>query len=95
MPDETRVLKTEKIFVRRKESSFDRACDEAYILAAMYFDIDDNGHSSIDDWERSDCHIEVDFVGYQHIGDMTGHIHTYEFEARAVKFIEDFDEDWS
>lgn len=81
-----RILATEKVVVNRRESSFDRACDEAYNLAVMMLGIDDSGHSTrVKKWDRSTCFIRVVFESYEHVGSMGGGSHKYTFRAEAVR----------
>jgi len=75
-----------KILVTRSEANFDRACDNAYSQALMYFEIDEDGHSRrVRDWQRSRCWIEVHYVTYRRIGGD----HVYIFTAKTCKS-EDF-----
>jgi hypothetical protein len=84
MPE--KILKSEKIVVTRKESNFDRACEEAYSRAVMIMGIDDCGHSDrVKGWDRSRCHIQVVFERYEHIGSMVGHEYNYIFRGEAVR----------
>ena len=84
MPE--KILKREKIIVTRKESNFERACEEAYSRAVMIMGIDDCGHSDcVKGWDRSSCVIRVVFERYEHTGSMVGHEHNYIFRGEAVK----------
>lgn len=70
------------VLITRSEANFDRACDEAYRYAIVYFEIDESGYSTrIRDWERCDCWIEVEFVNYVRQGTS----HHYKFKAAAKK----------
>jgi len=80
-----KILKSEQIFITRKEANFDRACDEAYTMAAHLLGMTENGHSTIKGWDRSSCSIRVKFVRYEHTGSMVGHTYTYVFLGEAVK----------
>ena len=76
------TLKSVPITVERTESNFDRACDQGFRMAVSHFGIDDAGHSTkLGAWDRSDCWVELLFVGYQRI-DST---HLYTFTAAAKK----------
>lgn len=95
MPNnQEKILKTEKVFIRRMETGFDKACDSAYQMAVALFGIDSYGHSSlIEEWDRSYCSIRVIFRKYLHSGGMGGHSHTYIFQAEAVKMMDSEDVD--
>lgn len=81
-----KTIASEKITITRRESNFDKACDEAYNRAVMAFGIDDDGHSKrVKAWERSECCIQVTFVSYNQVGGMGGHSYNYEFLAEAIK----------
>lgn len=80
-----KILKSEQIVVTRRESNFDRACEEAYGRAVVIMGIDDCGHSSVKGWDRSSCCIRVVFDRYEHTGSMVGHEYTYIFRGEAVK----------
>jgi hypothetical protein len=81
--DDTAIVLMERnVEVHRSESSFDRACDEAYQFAVRAFGIDQDGHTSIvPGWERSQCEIELTFTKYTR----TNNSHTYQFRAKAIK----------
>lgn len=63
------------VVVVREESGFDRACDTAYRRAISMYQIDEDGHSPMVGWERSDCSLSVEFKGYKR----TGNSHVYSF----------------
>lgn len=79
------ILKSQEIWISRKESNFDRACDAAYDQAIQSFGVDDCGHSRIEGWQRSRCWIQVSFKRYLHVGSMSGHSYQYWFLAEAMK----------
>lgn len=82
------IIATEDIMIHRTESSFDRACDEAYRSSIHRFGIDSDGHSErLKEWERSCCRIDIDFINYKRIGEM----HLYNFKVSVIKTI--FEED--
>lgn len=80
-----KILKSEEIYITRKEANFDRACDEAYNSTVSLLGIDDDGHASVKGWIRSSCHVRIQFVRYEYVGSMAGHEHTYVFLGQAVK----------
>ncbi|RJQ27123.1 hypothetical protein C4577_02275 [Candidatus Parcubacteria bacterium] len=80
-----KILMSKQIVISRRESNFDKACDEAYTMAVSMLGIDDCGHSDcVEDWDRSSCYIRVVFEKYNHIGSMVGHEHKYIFRGEAV-----------
>jgi hypothetical protein len=89
-----KILFEEQFDIIRKESNFDRACEEAYDRAIMLIEIDEDGHSrKIKEWERSSCHISVSFDGYERTGGMGGHTHSYTFLVQAVESEDEDEED--
>lgn len=85
-----RVLQQFDFSVRREEPNFDRACDIAMIRALSHFGIDEDGHcikmmSPIEDWDRSDCDIQIEFVTIKIFMSYTGRSVYYYFTAKAVK----------
>lgn len=69
------------VVVVREESGFDRACDSAYNRAISIFQIDEDGHSPMVGWERSDCSVNIEFKGYKRMG----RSHIYSFVAFVEK----------
>lgn len=86
------VGKKKSIAVLRKESNFDKACEEAYRYAVMHFDIDECGHSRKFDFERSTDSINIKFKGFEHSGGMGGDQLIYRFDAWIDRNTEDEDE---
>lgn len=71
--------------VRLLEKGFARAIEKANV----HFGINEYGHSTkVEDWERSDCHIEVHIECIQYCGDS----YVLEFGAKAVKCIDEEDD---
>lgn len=83
-----KVLKVKSIYIVRSEANFDRACDEARNQTSCLFDIDEDGHSSLEGWTRSSCSIELKFISYEASFSMTGASHNYIFEATAKSYDE-------
>lgn len=81
MPKKIKIGQKIPITITRRESNFDRACDEAYKHALIKFGIDEDGHSKIADFERSSDSIVVEFIRYQLSGGMGGLQHLYAFKA--------------
>jgi hypothetical protein len=80
-----KILKSEEIYITRKEPNFDRACDEAQTQAVHVMGIDDSGHSKkIKKWDRSRCSIDVTFKEFKASSGMGGCEYTYIFLAEAV-----------
>ena len=80
-----KVLKSEQIVVTRRESNFDRACEEAYRSTCARLGLDEDGYCKVKGWERSTCSIRVVFEKYEHSAGMGGHEYTYIFRGEAVK----------
>ncbi len=81
-----KILKSEQIIVTRRESNFDRACEEAYRSTCSMLGLDEDGYCNrVMRWERSTCSIRVIFEKYEHSAGMGGHEYTYIFRGEAVK----------
>ncbi len=72
---------SEVFHVVRHEACFDRACDEAWRRAASIARIDEDGHSTVEGWDRSSSYIEVEFIGYMKQGP-SDNVYTFEVTAR-------------
>lgn len=72
---------TEVFHVVRKEACFDRACDEAWRRAVSIARIDEDGHSTIEGWDRSSSYIEMEFVGYMKQG-ASDNLYTFKVTAK-------------
>lgn len=70
-----------KIHVTRRESGFDRACEEAYSRALSLFAIDEDGHAKDKRFDRSTSSLVVKFRDYRVNGSMGGISNTYVFDA--------------
>lgn len=75
------------INVTRSETNFDKACDSAYSIAVRMFQIDEDGNSPIEGWERCCCSIQIEFKGYVRSGCQ----HVYSFTAIAIKHCYEID----
>lgn len=74
------------IFVKRKETNFDRACEEAYYQACKKFGVDDCGNcNNIQDWDCSTDMIVIKFQRYEHYATTIGHNYIYHFYAHAQR----------
>lgn len=85
-----KTIKEEIITIRRKESNFDRACEEAHRYALSILDIDEAGYANnVIGWNRSNCTLEIEFRKYIMICSMAGSTHEYSFVVRAQKYEDD------
>ncbi len=71
-----------EIVIIRQEANFDRACDQAHRQAIAYFGIDEDGYSAyVENWERSECCIKIDFKEYTRMGNQ----HHYSFIIQPIR----------
>lgn len=82
-----------KIQVARDEANFDRAYDAARDRAVDLCQVDEDGHSKIEGWDRSSCRIVIEFISLSCRIGMTGDDLTYEFLVWAEAIDTDDDDD--
>lgn len=75
-----RIIYKASTNINLSNPSFDLACHMAYKNAIALSNIDEDGHSDIKDYDRSDCHIEVVFKKLTISGS-----YFYEFEFSIIK----------
>lgn len=87
-PEHTAGVKTQ-VTIERQESSFDRACDNAYRMALMMFGSDDDGYLTNvkDNCRTTDC-VCCEFKSYSRYG----HSHLYMFDVWVERAEDDDDE---
>ena len=79
------------ITITRKESGFDRACEEAYDLALITFGYDDYGSLlNVDDSHRSEDSVELKLLAFTISGNMVGVTYFYKFEAWVERYNNDY-----
>lgn len=66
------------VSVYRRESHFDRACDEAYRIALRQFGCDDDGYlMNVQEFDRTTDAVAIEFKGYLRCGNE----HVYQFQS--------------
>lgn len=75
--------------IERKETNFDKACDEANSLVLMRLGSDDSGHlTKVPGSNRSTDHILLKFVSYEATMCMSGPNHMYNFNYKVLQYNE-------
>jgi hypothetical protein len=73
-------------YIRRQETNFDRACDDAQSRALEMLGADDYGHmNKVPGWHRSTDAISIKFISLSMDGSMMGWGYSYKFECTAFR----------
>ena len=81
-----KVLYKTDFIVSRKESNFDRACEEALKHALIILGADEDGYlKKVEGWERSTDSIEINFIRLSMMGGFMGWSYCYEFVCTVYR----------